>query len=129
MSQRLNQNLSRSRTTQETRRGGDKITKNRNAEYYKCKAELLQDQLTIVKAKLAATNVELSRMHKSPQWRLVTIDHSDARFSESGVDGKHCKRCNETFDKPSLLQTHPCWPGHPRESFFRLWSAPFQAHH
>jgi len=120
MSQRLNQKLSRSKTTQETKRRGDKITKNRSAEHYKRKAELLQDQLTAAEAKLAATNIELSRMHKDPQWRLVTIDYSDiqlARSSESGIDKKHCKRCNETFDKPSLLHTHPCWPGHPRESF------------
>lgn len=118
MSQRLNQKLSRSKTTQETKRS-DKVTKNRGAEQYKRKAELLQDQLTVVEAKLAAANAELSRMHESPQWRLVAIDYSDIQLARSseGVDRKHCKRCNETFDKPSLLFTHPCWPGHPRESF------------
>ena len=41
MSQRLNQKLSRSKTSQETRRGGDKITKNKSAEQYKRKAERL----------------------------------------------------------------------------------------
>ncbi|KAL2037274.1 hypothetical protein N7G274_009963 [Stereocaulon virgatum] len=119
MSQRLNQKLSRSKTSQETRRGGDKITKSTSAEQYKRKAERLQDQLTVVEAKLAAANAELSRMHESPQWRLVTIDYSDiqqARSSESDLD-RHCRRCNKIFSKPSYLHTHPCWPGHPRDSF------------
>ena len=127
MSQRLNQNLSRPKTTQEIRCGGDKITKNRSAEQYKRKAELLQDQLTATKAQLTITKeeltaakAELSQVHGSPQWRWVTLDFSDIQPKSSlgsDVDRNHCKRCNKTFSKPSYLQTHPCWPGHTRESF------------
>ena len=117
MGQGLNPKLSRSQTPKETKRRGDKITKTTSAEHYKRKAKRLQDQLTAVEAKLAATNVELSRLHKDPRWTLVPIDASGIQLWASCTDEKHCNRCNESFDKPSLLDTHPCWPGHPRESF------------
>ena len=60
MSQRLNLNLSRLKTTQEIRCSSDKITKNRSAEQYKRKVKLLQDQLTATKAQLMIIKEELT---------------------------------------------------------------------